>query len=268
MTRAEPAIVAGPDVQAARPSLVPPGRTRRAILCGGILCGILDISAAFVLSWALARVGPVRVLQGIAEALVGPASAQGGAATAALGLLMHFGVAFYWAAVFAVLARRVRLPARSIVMPDSARTSSKPSAKVCDADLANGLSSHASGRSAGPASERGGVRGALTPQSRPSSPYIPMSLTRTSGRNRRIAESGKQPGSAAGCTDRAIAVPIVRDAAPHLAAEDDGGLMPPTPPARGRTRVRPRRAPVFPSAPWQRTASPSWVRPRAWSTRT
>ena len=48
----------------------------------------------------------MRVLKGIAEPLVGPASAQGGAATAALGLLMHFGVAFYWAAVFAVLARR------------------------------------------------------------------------------------------------------------------------------------------------------------------
>jgi glucan phosphoethanolaminetransferase (alkaline phosphatase superfamily) len=71
-----------------------------------MLCGILDIGAALVLSWAIARVGPTRVLQGIAEALVGPASSQGGWATAALGLLMHFGVAFFWASVFALLCRR------------------------------------------------------------------------------------------------------------------------------------------------------------------
>ena len=91
---------------ATRLSLLPAGRTRRAIVWGGLLCGILDIGAAFVLSWAIARVGPARVLRGIAEALVGPASAQGGWATAALGLLMHFGVAFFWAAVFALLCRR------------------------------------------------------------------------------------------------------------------------------------------------------------------
>ena len=94
------------DVPAAPLSLLPPGRTRRAIVWGGLLCGILDISAAFVLSWAIARVGPVRILQGIAEALLGPVSAQGGAASAALGLLMHFSVAFFWAAVYALLARR------------------------------------------------------------------------------------------------------------------------------------------------------------------
>ncbi len=93
-------------VPAATLSLLPPGRTRRAIAGGGFLCGILDISAAFVLSWSIARVGPIRVLQGIAEALLGPASAGGGAGSAALGLLMHFSIAFSWAAVFALLARR------------------------------------------------------------------------------------------------------------------------------------------------------------------
>jgi uncharacterized membrane protein YagU involved in acid resistance len=94
------------DDSAARLSLRPAGRTRRAIVWGGLLCGILDIGAALVLSWTIARVAPTRVLQGIAEALVGPTSSQGGWATAALGLLMHFSVAFFWAAVFALLCRR------------------------------------------------------------------------------------------------------------------------------------------------------------------
>jgi glucan phosphoethanolaminetransferase (alkaline phosphatase superfamily) len=108
MTREGTAIsrTAPDDASSARFSLLPPGRTRRAIVWGGLLCGILDISAAFVLSWALARVGPIRVLQGIAEALLGPSSASGGLGAAALGLAMHFGVAFFWAAVFALLCRR------------------------------------------------------------------------------------------------------------------------------------------------------------------
>jgi hypothetical protein len=106
MTGAEFATATTDGVGAAPLSLLPPGRLRRAIVGGGLLCGILDISAAFVLSWAIARVGPIRVLQGIAEALLGPASARGGAASAALGLLMHFSIAFSWAAVFALLARR------------------------------------------------------------------------------------------------------------------------------------------------------------------
>ncbi|HEY2797497.1 MAG TPA: hypothetical protein VGK26_06375 [Thermoanaerobaculia bacterium] len=108
MTREDTAISrrAPDDASPASPSLLPPGRTRRAIVWGGVLCGILDITAAFVLSWALARVGPMRVLQGIAEALLGPSSAGGGLAAASLGLAMHFGVAFFWAAVFALLCRR------------------------------------------------------------------------------------------------------------------------------------------------------------------
>lgn len=108
MTRAgiKTATTLADEVPSAPLSLLPPGRTRRAIVWGGLLCGILDIGAAFVLSWVLARVRPMRVLQGIAEALLGPASARGGAGSAALGLLMHFSVAFFWAAVFALLCRR------------------------------------------------------------------------------------------------------------------------------------------------------------------
>jgi len=77
----------------------------RAILWGGLLCGVLDISSAVVI--ALANGGsPFHMLQGIAGALLGPATFQGGTATAALGLAMHFGVAFTAAAVFYGLSRR------------------------------------------------------------------------------------------------------------------------------------------------------------------
>jgi hypothetical protein len=81
------------------------GRAARAIVAGGLLCGTLDIGAAFLLAGSKG-ISPVRVLHGIAEALVGPASHRGGAATAALGLLMHFGVAFAAAAVFYASSRK------------------------------------------------------------------------------------------------------------------------------------------------------------------
>ncbi len=77
----------------------------RAILWGGLLCGVLDITSAIIIS--LARdVSPVRMLQGIAGALLGPVSFEGGFATAALGLAMHFGVAFTATAIFYWLSRR------------------------------------------------------------------------------------------------------------------------------------------------------------------
>ena len=77
----------------------------RAILWGGVICGVLDITSAIII--ALANGGsPVRMLQGIAGALLGPVTFQGGVATAALGLAMHFGVAFTATAVFYWLSRR------------------------------------------------------------------------------------------------------------------------------------------------------------------
>ena len=78
----------------------------RAILWGGLACGVLDISSAVIIS--LANGGsPVHMLQGIAGALLGPVSFEYGAATAALGLAMHFGVAFTAAAIFYRLSRRI-----------------------------------------------------------------------------------------------------------------------------------------------------------------
>ena len=87
------------------PGAGPARSARRAILWGGLICGVLDITSAVII--ALANGGsPVRMLQGIAGALLGPVTFQGGVATAALGLAMHFGVAFTATAVFFWLSRR------------------------------------------------------------------------------------------------------------------------------------------------------------------
>jgi hypothetical protein len=89
-------------------TLFPDGDRRtpgRAILWGGLICGVLDISSAVIIS--LANGGsPFRMLQGIASALLGPVSFQGGLATAPLGLAMHFGVAFTATAIFYWFSRR------------------------------------------------------------------------------------------------------------------------------------------------------------------
>jgi hypothetical protein len=79
---------------------------RRAILWGWVGCGVLDITSAIVIS--IANNGsPFRMLQGIASALLGPVSFEMGAATAAMGLAMHFAVALTATLVFYGLSRRI-----------------------------------------------------------------------------------------------------------------------------------------------------------------
>jgi uncharacterized membrane protein YagU involved in acid resistance len=83
------------------------------ILVGGTLAGVLDILAAFLMSWP--RVPPVRVLQYNASGALGPSAFRGGAATAAVGLALHFVIAFAAAALYVAASRRWRvLTARSV----------------------------------------------------------------------------------------------------------------------------------------------------------
>ena len=83
-------------------------RAARAIVWGGLLAGVGDIMFAFVVSW-LRGVGPVRVLQSVASGLLGRAATEGGLATAALGALLHFLIAFIWAAVYWTASRRLKV---------------------------------------------------------------------------------------------------------------------------------------------------------------
>ncbi|HEX6183509.1 MAG TPA: hypothetical protein VFZ44_06330 [Pyrinomonadaceae bacterium] len=83
-------------------------RATRAILWGGLLAGVGDIMFAFVVS-GLRGVGPVRVLHSVAGGLLGTAARDGGLATAALGALLHFFIAFAWAAVYWLASRELKV---------------------------------------------------------------------------------------------------------------------------------------------------------------
>jgi hypothetical protein len=75
-----------------------------AILWGGLLCGVLDITAA-LLVYGYLGAKPLRLLQGIAGGLLGPRTYDGGIATALLGLACHFLIAFLAAAVYVAASR-------------------------------------------------------------------------------------------------------------------------------------------------------------------
>ncbi len=84
----------------------------RAILAGTAVVGVLDITDALVFfSWR--GVPPVRLLQGIASGLIGrDAALAGGLWTAALGLLLHFFIAFMVVLVYQLASRRLPVLAR------------------------------------------------------------------------------------------------------------------------------------------------------------
>jgi len=75
-------------------------------LAGGLLAGTLDITYAWVF-WALkAGATPVRIFQSVARGLLGPAAFQGGAATAARGLFLHYFIATSMSFGFFLVAQR------------------------------------------------------------------------------------------------------------------------------------------------------------------
>ena len=77
-----------------------------AILIGGGIAGALDITYAIGFS-ALRGVPPMRILQSVASGLLGAPAFEGGVATAALGLVLHFGIALAWAAIFYLASKAI-----------------------------------------------------------------------------------------------------------------------------------------------------------------
>ncbi|HEX8285681.1 MAG TPA: hypothetical protein VF588_20160 [Pyrinomonadaceae bacterium] len=100
--------VASAALASARP------RAARAILWGGLLAGVGDITFAFVVN-GLRGVGPVRVLQSVASGVLGAAAREGGSGSAALGAALHFLIALIWAAVYWLASRRLPVLARRAV---------------------------------------------------------------------------------------------------------------------------------------------------------
>ena len=81
-------------------------RALGAIVTAGVVVGVLDISSAFVIWWQRG-VALQRGLQGIAAGLLGTKSYEGGMATAALGLALHFFIAFVVVSIFYLASRKV-----------------------------------------------------------------------------------------------------------------------------------------------------------------
>lgn len=72
----------------------------------GLLTGVIDGLFASVLSVAFYGSTVTRLFQNVASTLLGQEAFDGGTSTALIGLLMHFGVAFGWSAVFLLLVTR------------------------------------------------------------------------------------------------------------------------------------------------------------------
>lgn len=87
-------------------------RAPRAILWGGLIAGTLDITEALVFQWAMGR-APVRVLYYIASGVIGrDAAYSGGTPAAALGLVLHFVIAYTAATVYVLASLRLPLLVR------------------------------------------------------------------------------------------------------------------------------------------------------------
>jgi hypothetical protein len=83
----------------------------------GLLTGIVDGLFSSVLSVFFYGSTVTRLFQGVASTLLGKAALDGGTSTALLGVLMHFGVAFGWSAVFLLLVQRSSGIRRVLALP-------------------------------------------------------------------------------------------------------------------------------------------------------
>jgi hypothetical protein len=79
----------------------------RALALGTLAVGTLDILDAFIF-FGLRGAKPMRILQAIAAGVLGRASRDGGWNSAALGLVLHFCVAFGIVATFYLISRKMR----------------------------------------------------------------------------------------------------------------------------------------------------------------
>jgi uncharacterized membrane protein YagU involved in acid resistance len=78
------------------------------VLIGGLIAGTFDLLYATGFS-ALDGVAPSRVLQSVASGLLGSAAYDGGAATAALGVILHYAMSLLIAMIFYALSRHLPL---------------------------------------------------------------------------------------------------------------------------------------------------------------
>jgi uncharacterized membrane protein YagU involved in acid resistance len=92
---------------AAAPSTIPHRSSMSRLVRAGLLTGVTDGLFSSVLSVAFYHSTVERLFQGVASTLLGPEAFNGGIRTAAVGVCMHFGVAFTWSAVFLFFVARL-----------------------------------------------------------------------------------------------------------------------------------------------------------------
>jgi MFS-type transporter involved in bile tolerance (Atg22 family) len=80
----------------------------RRLAIAGLLTGVIDGLFSSILSVAFYNSTVSRLFQGVASVLLGSDAVNGGNKTAAIGVLMHFGVAFLWSGIFLFLILRWR----------------------------------------------------------------------------------------------------------------------------------------------------------------
>jgi uncharacterized membrane protein YagU involved in acid resistance len=80
----------------------------QAIFWGGLVAGVLD-AVDGVIAYGTQGLNPIQVLQYIASGALGKSAFQGGLATAALGAVFHFAIAWVAAAVFVLATRRLEI---------------------------------------------------------------------------------------------------------------------------------------------------------------
>jgi hypothetical protein len=78
----------------------------QAILWGGTACAVLDAAAAS-LQFGLKGIKPLRVWQGVASGLLGEHAFRRGWVSGGFGLLLHFAIAFTFAAAFVEACERI-----------------------------------------------------------------------------------------------------------------------------------------------------------------
>ena len=78
----------------------------RGWVLGTLTVGVLDLLDAFVF-FGLRGVAPIWILHAIASGLLGPQAREGGAATAGLGVLLHFTIAAGVVGVYFLAGRRL-----------------------------------------------------------------------------------------------------------------------------------------------------------------
>ena len=85
------------------------------LVWGGLIAGTMDITAALVV-YGHYGLTPMRLLQSVAAGLLGARAFEGGLATALLGLLCHFVIAFGAATVFFLASRSLSFLLRHAVL--------------------------------------------------------------------------------------------------------------------------------------------------------